>query len=44
MGIDGWMTETAFSSIKRMFDEHDMTTRFQTGKRNDDEGIIVHPI
>ena len=24
-----WMTETAFSSIKRMFGEHIMATKFQ---------------
>ena len=39
-----WMVETAFSSIKRMFGEYVMATRFQIGKRDDVEGISVQPI
>jgi hypothetical protein len=40
-----WMAEkTAFSSIKRMFGEYVMATRFQIGKRDDVEGIPVQPI
>ncbi len=29
MDTDGWLTETAFSSMKRMFGEHVSATRFQ---------------
>ncbi len=37
-----WMAkETAFSSIKRMFGEYTSTIRFQIGKRDDNESIVV---
>ncbi len=36
-----WMVETAFSSIKRMFGEYTSAIRFQIGKRDDNEGIVV---
>ncbi len=37
--------ETAFSSIKRMFDgEYTSAIRFQIGKRGDNEGIVVQPV
>ncbi len=39
-----WMVETAFSSIKRMFGEYTSAIRFQIGKRDDNEGIIVQPV
>ena len=39
-----WMAETAFSSIKQMFGEYTSAIRFQIGKRNDNEGIVVQPI
>jgi hypothetical protein len=39
------MAETAFSSIKRMFDGENISAiRFQIGKRDDNEGIIIQPI
>ncbi len=34
----------AFSSIKRMFDEYTSAIRFQIGKRDDNEGIVVQPV
>ena len=40
----GWMTETAFSSIKRMFGEYASTTRYQIGKRDGNEDIVVQPV
>ncbi len=40
-----WMAkETAFSSIKRMFGEYISAIRFQIGKRDDNEGIIVQSV
>ncbi len=42
-----WTTmtkETAFSSIKRMFGEYTSAIRFQIGKRDDNEGIVVQPV
>jgi len=39
-----WMVETAFSSIKRMFGEYTSAIRFQIGKRDDNEGIVVQPV
>ncbi len=40
-----WMAkETAFSSIKRMFGEYISAIRFQIGKRDDNEGIVVQSI
>ena len=36
--------ETAFSSIKRMFGEYTSAIRFQIGKRDDNEDIVVQPI
>ncbi len=37
-----WMAETAvFSSITRMFGEYTSAIRFQIGKRDDNEGIVV---
>ncbi len=40
-----WMAkETAFSSIKRMFGEYTSAIRFQIGKRDDNEGIVVQPV
>ncbi len=36
-----WMVETAFSSIKRMFGEYTSATKFQIGKRDDNEDIII---
>jgi hypothetical protein len=39
-----WMAETAFSSIKRMFGEYTSAIRFQIGKRDDNEDIVVQPI
>ncbi len=33
--------ETAFSSIKRMFGEYISATKFQIGKRDDNESIFV---
>jgi hypothetical protein len=36
--------ETAFSSIKRMFGECVSAIKFQIGKRDDNEGIVVQPI
>jgi hypothetical protein len=39
-----WMAETAFSSIKRMFGEYTTAIRFQIGKRDYNEGIVVQPI
>ncbi len=37
-----WMAkETAFSSIKRMFGEYISAIRFQIGKRDGNEGILV---
>jgi hypothetical protein len=40
-----WMAkETAFSCIKRMFGEYRSAIRFQIGKRDDNEGIVVQPI
>ncbi len=35
------MAKTAFSSIKRMFDEYTMGASSKQGKRDDDKGIIV---
>ena len=34
----------AFSSIKRMFGEYTSAIRFQNGKRDDNEGIVVQPV
>ncbi len=40
-----WMAkETAFSSIKRMFGEYTSDIRFQIGKRDDNESIVVQSI
>lgn len=39
-----WMAETAFSSIKRMFGEYTSAIRFQTSKRDENEGIVVQPV
>ena len=39
-----WMAETAFSSIKWMFGEYTSAIRFQIGKRDDNEGIVVQPV
>ena len=39
-----WMVETAFSSIKRMFGEYTSAIRFQIGKMDDNEGIVVQPV
>ena len=37
-----WMSESAFSSIQRMFGEYALTTRFQNMvKRDDDKSIFV---
>ena len=36
-----WMTETTFSSIKRMFGEYTSATRFQNMVRDDDISVIV---
>ena len=38
------MAETAFSSIKRMFGEYVSVTRFQNGKRDDNEGVVVQSV
>jgi IS5 family transposase len=39
-----WMVETVFLSIKRMFGEYTSTTRFQIGKRDGNEGIVIQPV
>ncbi len=40
-----WMAkETAFSSIKRMFGEYTSATKFQIGKRDDNESIVVQSV
>ena len=41
-----WMAKetAAFSSIKRMFGEYTSAIRFQIGKRDDNEGIVVQPV
>ncbi len=36
--------ETAFSSIKRMFGEYTSATKFQIGKRYDNENIVIQSI
>ncbi len=36
--------ETAFSSIKQMFGEYTSAIRFQIGKRDGNEGIVVQPV
>ena len=38
------MVETVFSSMNRMFGEYTSAIRFQIGKRDDNEGIIIQPI
>jgi hypothetical protein len=39
------MAETAFSSIKRLFDgEYTSATRFQIGKRYDNEDITIQSV
>jgi hypothetical protein len=46
MDNDGWMAnETAFSSIKRMFvGEYTLAIRFQNGKRDNNEDIVIQPV
>ncbi len=39
-----WMVETAFSSIKRMFGEYTSATKFQIGKRYDNEDIAIQSV
>ncbi len=39
-----WMVETAFSSIKRMFGEYTSATKFQIGKRYDNEDITIQSV
>ncbi len=39
-----WMVETTFSSIKRMFGEYTSAIRFQIGKRDDNEGVVVQSV
>ncbi len=40
-----WMAkETAFSSIKRMFGEYTSVTKFQIGKRYDNEDINIQSV
>ncbi len=36
--------ETAFSSIKRMFGEYTSATKFQIGKRYDNEDIAIQSV
>jgi hypothetical protein len=36
--------ETAFSSIKRMFGEYTSAIRFQNGKRDNNEDIVIQPV
>ena len=43
MDNDGWL-ETAFSSIKRMFGEYTSATKFQIGKRYDNEDITIQSV
>ena len=44
MDNDGWLEKQQFSSIKRMFGEYTSAIRFQIGKRDDNEGIVVQPV
>ena len=44
MENDGWMAETAFSTIKRMLGEYTTAIRFKHSKRDDNEDIIVQPV
>ena len=39
-----WMVETTFSSIMRMFGEYISATKFQIGKRDDNEEIVIQTI
>ncbi len=38
------MQQSTFSSIKRMFGEYTSATKFQIGKRYDNEDIAIQPV
>jgi hypothetical protein len=39
-----WIAETAFSSIKRTYEEYISATRFQLMVKDDSQGILVQPL
>ena len=38
------VNETAFSSIKRIFGKYTLAIRFQNGKRDNNEDIVIQPV